>query len=250
MARVQYGAIITAIEGSIGGFTFQKNRSGEIVRSRPKTYKNSTPKQTIVQSFHMNFLVRWQNLSLANKILWNDFADLHLKTNAFGEIKKLSGLNWYESINQNRQQMNLGILDSPRVHALPTAPPAYTVTIDDVTLEIEFDPAFTPVDTDLKIWTTQPVSNVSVNLRNAFRLTKLVTGDNYGIIDLISDWETTHSIPWPPSSQTSCFQIGIMVQSCLQASGICSVGVLNIDNLDVPITGIGFMEIGTTFVVS
>jgi len=250
MARVEYGAIVTDIQGSIGGFTFQQNRAGKIVRTRPATHKNSTPKQSIAQSLHMDFMVRWQNLSLANRILWNDFALLHDKTNRWGELKSLSGLNWFESINQNRLKMSLGVLDSPPVYALPTNPPAFTVDINLVSLEIEFAPPFTPVGTDLCIWTTQPVSRVSTSLREAFRQTLLVTGDNYGVIDLTAAWESTHSIPWPPSSQTDCFQIGILVQSCLQSSGICSAGVINIDELENPITGIGFWEIESTFVIS
>ena len=250
MARVQYGAMITELTGSIGGFTFQKTSAGDIVRARPIQKKNSTSKQTITQALHMTFLSLWQNLSLANRILWNDFATINTKTNKFGEVKTLTGLNWFESINQNRLKMGLSNLDSPPVHALPTSPPAYSFTITDLILEITFAPAFTPVATDLCIWTTQPVSRVTTSLRESFRQTLLVTGDNYGVIDLTNAWESTHNIPWPPSSQTSCFQIGIMVQSCLQASGICSVGVLNIESLDVPITGIGFMEIGSTFVVS
>ena len=250
MARVEYGAMITEITGSVGGFTFQKNKSGNIVRSRPKTFKNSTSKQTIAQSLHITFLSNWQNLSLVNKILWNDFAALNTKTNAFGEVKALTGLNWYESINQNRLKMGLSLFEAPPVHALPIGVGTYTVDLNLVTLEITFTPTFSPVGTDLCIWTTQPVSRVSDSLRSEFRQTLLVTGDNYANIDLTSAWESTHSIPWPPSAQTNCFQIGIMVQTCLQASGICSVGLLNIDNLNEPITGIGFMEIDSTFVVS
>ncbi len=250
MARVLYGALITELRGSIGGFTFQPNSSGNIVRTRPTGRKASTRKQTIAQALHASFLSLWLNLSLADRILWNDFAALHTKINAFGEVKTLTGMNWFESIGQNRLKMGLSVLDQPPVFALPVGVPAFTVTLDPVTLEITFTPNFTPVGTDLIIWTTQPVSRVTTSLREAFRLTKIVTGDNYGTIDLKADWIATHSIPWPPTANTSCFQIGIMVQTCLQASGICSAGVINIDHLDVPITGIGFMEIETNFVVS
>ncbi len=250
MARVEYGAMITELKGSVGGFTFQQNSAGKIVRARPKTFKNSTPKQTVAQSLHMDFIARWLDLSLANRILWNDFAALHTKENMFGEVKTLTGMNWYESINQNRQRMGLGILEQPPVYALPAAPPAYNVLMDQVDLKIEFDPAFTPVGTDLFIWTTGPVSRVTTSLRKAFRATSVETGDNYGIIDLKADWIATHNIPYPPSSQANCFQVGILVQSCLQSSGICSAGVLNIDATGKAVTGVGFWGVDTTFVVS
>lgn len=250
MARVQYGAIITNLKGSVGGFTFQTNSSGEIVRKRPTGKKNPTVLQTVVQSEFTDLLAAWQSLSLADKILWNDFAALHTKTNKFGEVKSLTGMNWFISINQNRLTMGLGTYSQPPTYALPSAPPAFTVTLTAGVLSVTFSPNFQPTGTDLFIWTTQPVSRVSQKLRNAYRLTKVETGDNYGTIDLTTAWETTHGLSWPPGADTSCYTIAILIQSCLQSSGICSAGTTNNGHYEDPITGIGFWEIGATFVIS
>lgn len=250
MARVEYGAIITDINGSIGGFTFQQNKAGKIVRLRPGTQKTPTSKQTVAQSRHSGFLAGWQNLSIADKEAWNDFADLHTKTDRWGQDKTLTGQNWYESINQVLLQLSIPNISSPPTYSLPPAVPVFDVILTASDLEIDFNPNFQPTDTDLVIWSTQPVSRVTDSLRSQFRLTKVVTGDNYGTINLTSDWEDTHQIPWPPSSNTSCFVVGIMVVACDRNSGICGVGVINKEGYDEPITGIGFMEIGNTFVVS
>ena len=46
MARVEYGAIVTDLTGSIGGTTFQRNSSGAIARSRAYTPVNPSQQQS------------------------------------------------------------------------------------------------------------------------------------------------------------------------------------------------------------
>lgn len=247
MARVQYGSIITDIKGSIGGITYQKNRSGQIARLRSGTFKSSTPKQTISQSNHITILSAWSQLTLAEKDLWNLFAIANTKINRFGEVKTLTGLNWFESINQNRMLFGLSFLLTPPVYSLPTAPPAYSLVLSPTVITVEFSPAFNPVGTGLKIWTTPPLSRVTNSLRSQYRLTTILDTPPYGLIDLTADWQTTHSIPYPPSSSTYCFTIGVQIQSCLLSNGICSSGVDTINGNGLPINGIGFWIVGSTF---
>jgi len=250
MARVQYGSIITDIKGSIGGITYQKNRAGNIARLRGGTFKSSTPKQTTSQSNHITILSTWQSLSLSDKDLWNAFALANTKINRFGEVKTLSGLNWFESINQTRMCFGLSFLLVPPVYSLPTGPPAYTLVVSNTLISIEFSPPFNPTDTGLKIWTTPPLSRSTNSLRSQYRLTKVTQSNPYGLIDLTADWQTTHKIPYPPSSNTYCYTIGVQVQSCLLSNGICSSGVDSLGNTGLPISGIGFMVVGSTFAVA
>lgn len=250
MARVEYGAMITNLKGSVGGFTFQENSSGAIVRARPQQKITPTPKQTTAQALHATMLNGWQRLTLAQKQAWNTYAAANTKTNAFGQVKTLTGQNWFESINVIFDQMGIATVNTPPSHSVPSAPPAYTINITDMVIEVIFNPNYQPTDEDLQIWTTPPIRRASEALQNQYRLTSIVTGDDYGTIDLTSDWEATHSIPWPPAANTACFTIGIMVRSCSRNSGICSVGTRNIDGFDDPIIGIGYWMIGTTFTVS
>lgn len=249
MARVTYGAMITDIKGSVGGFTFQSNKSGTIVRLKPTMSKISTPIQTLAQSGFSSFLAAWQQLTLSQQVAWNDFADLHTRSNAYGEVKVLTGANWYMSINYNRQRMGLSILDNPPTYLLPTGPTSYTIDLNSSTIEIDFDTPFQPTNTDLIIWTTPPIRGVSAIPRSAYRFTQMATGDNFSNIDLTSGWEAAHSLSWPAPGSANNYQVAVMVQSVLQSSGIASVGVFNIESYIVAISGIGFMEIGATFEV-
>ena len=143
MARIQFGALITEITGSIGGFTFQKNRSGSIVRLRPSGTKKVSEKQSVQRAKHLSFLSLWQNLTFLQKSSWNDFAVLHPKINSFGQEKVLSGLNWFESVNQNLQAIGQSIVSVPPVYALPTAPENYVFIVSATEFKIIFQPSLT-----------------------------------------------------------------------------------------------------------
>jgi hypothetical protein len=247
MARIQLGGIITSISGSIGGFTFQRNRSGNIVRLRGGTFKASTIKQTQSQSNHTTLIAQWQGLSLAEKDLWNIFALTYTKIDKFGNTKTLTGINWFMSINANRVCFGYSILLTPPIYALPVAPGVYDFTASASTLIVDFNPVFSPVGTGIKIWTTPPLTTITSSLQSQYRLTSCIESSSYDVLDITADWVTTHNIPYPPSSQTYCFTIGVLIQTCLISNGICSAGLSNISATGLPITGIGFWIIGDTF---
>ena len=249
MARVSYIAPISEIVGSIGGFTFQRNRSGTIIRSRPSTYKSSTIKQTAAQQLFIHYLQLWQGLSQANKDLWDAFAIAHTKDNSFGQTKTLTGLNWFQSINYYRELLRLSVLSSPPAYLLPAAVPAYSFNVDETTLEIDFSLPWDPPDCALLIRLTQPVNRNTESLQRELRLVKILTEGEYSSMDLLSDWENYFDIPYPPSSETSNFTLGVMVQSLRKASGICSVGRIELSKLDLPAEGIGFWIIEDDFIV-
>lgn len=230
MARVEYGAIITDIRGSIGGFTFQPNRSGAICRLRPTGRKASSPAQTAVHALHVDFMRQWMALTMAQKLDWNDFADLHTKVNPWGETKTLSGANWFEAINQNRVRMGLSVLTTPPTYTLPTQPPAFSLNLDATDIEIDWTPNFSPTATNIYVWSTPPITNAVSNLRNLMKPTLNLFDSSYNIVNLTSEWETVHKLSWPPSSSGSDFQIAVMVMSTYRPSGINSVGVFEIEN--------------------
>lgn len=118
MARIIYGAIITDIKGSIGGITFQKNGSGQIARLKPRKSKTNTQKQRDQQPRLKEVQKNWNELSLVNKILWNDFAAVNNKIGLDGQEKKLTGYQWFLSINENRLLFNDSILSVPPTYEI------------------------------------------------------------------------------------------------------------------------------------
>lgn len=247
MARVEYGVIITDIIGSIGGITFQHNRSGKIARLRPETHKNPSLAQTERQVKHTGILYDWQQLSGAQQTDWNDFADLHTKENMFGDTKKLSGLNWYESVNLSRDLIDLPNLITPPAYLLPCAVPAYTVTINQSKIEINLTAPFDTTDNALLIRATNPIPNTTINFRGQWRF---ITYEDTGMInniDITTLWKNIFTCVYPPSSDMLGINIGIMVQVIRKVSGIQSIGSISTNKYYYDNRGIGYWKIGTTF---
>ena len=249
MARVQFGAIVTELVGSIGGFTFQKNRSGNIVRLRGNPSRASSPKQTIAHQNHIRFLQLWQTLTSGERTLWNDFADTFPKTTKFGSIKTLNGQNWFESVNFNRELFGLAVLTSPPAHDLPVALPAFNLIVGTSEIEIVFAAPFNPVDNGLIIETTTLNTRSTTSFRRASRLTEVVDSGPFTTLDITSEWEVAHGVPWPPGSGDVCGSIGAMVRTVNKNSGIASEGTLVSDDVVTGQEGIGFWAIEIDFEV-
>lgn len=249
MARVQFGALITEIVGSIGGFTFQKNRSGNIIRLRGNPSRASSAKQTIAHQNHIRFLQLWQTLSSAERTLWNDFADTFPKTTKFGTVKTLNGQNWFESVNFNRDLFGLPVLSSPPVHELPEALPGFDFIVGTTEIEIVFAAPFNPVDNGLIIETTSLNTRSTTSFRRSSRLTEVLDSGPFTTIDLTASWESSHGVPWPPGSGKICGSLGVMVRTVNKNSGIASEGTLVSDGVVTGQEGIGFWAIDFDFEV-
>lgn len=249
MARVQFAAPITVITGSIGGWTFQKNRSGNIIRLRGQASKQSTSKQTAAHELHQKFLQEFQKLSLQSKQLWDTFALTFIKENKFGEDKTLTGQNWFESVNQNRELINESILEIPPSHIIPPGVPATTLIIDETTIKLDIATGTDLTDIAFIIRSTFPHTRVTTSVRSALRITKIIEVAAAGIIDITSDWEAAHNLQYPPSTTAACFTITVMIQTMNKISGITSAGLILVDDLRIPVQGIGVMIIGSTFEV-
>lgn len=250
MARVEYGVIITDIQGSIGGITFQHNRSGKIARLRPKTHKNPTAPQVSSQVILAGMLNEWQQLSSAQQTNWNDFADLHTKDNMFGDTKTLSGLNWFCSINISRNYIGLASLITPPAYVLPVAVPAYSVTINQTKIEINLSAPFDCTDDALLIRATGPIVNTTDKFRGQWRL---LSSENAGIvqhIDITTLWQNAFTCVYPPSSDLSAYGITFMLQTVKKSSGIQSVGSISVYKYFFDNRGIGWWIIGTTFKIT
>lgn len=249
MAKVEFGAGITAIRGSIGGWTFHKNRSGNIIRLRGQASRESSEKQTTAHEAHQRFLTEFQRLTDADKILWDDFATTFTKVDKFGEDKTLTGQNWFESINQVRVFIGETILQSPPARDLPVAVPVTELIINDTTIKLDIGTGIDLSNTSFIIRTTSPFTRTTTSVRSALRLTKIIEVATSGIIDITADWEDTHNIPYPPSTVRVCIKISSMIQTVNKSSGITSPGLIITDDLRIVPIGIGVMIIDSTFIV-
>jgi len=244
MARVQFGGGVTAIVGSIGGNTFQSNRSGYIIRSRGFTQKQVTSKQITAMNAHQNMLYLWSLLTLIEKQSWDTLALAHQKDDKFGQTKTLTGLNWFESVNYMRILCGLSTLNTAPVYAAPSAVPTYTVNASITKLQLIINTPQTITDNYAIIRATPPINKTTTSFQKQLKFVSVIQSDYWDDVDITADWENATGYSWPPSFDANKFQIGIMIQSVDINSGITSVGSRFINSM---LDGIGYMEIGASF---
>lgn len=244
MARVRYGGGITAITGSIGGWTFQSNRSGSIIRMRgwpPKSWSNN---QNTARNLHQYFIWSWQQLNLGQKATWDVLASAHTKINKFGQTKTLSGFNWFESINFARLKCGLSELTEAPTYSAPSSVPSYQLLITNEYIKVYLASPQTITDNYLFIRATMPISQVSTSFNRFMRLIKVVQSDVFDTVDVTSDWESYFGLTWSDIAASNNCRIGVMLQTVDINSGVTSEGT---SFVNAPSGGIGYMQIGTTF---
>jgi hypothetical protein len=166
MARVTYGESVTEYAGSIGGITYQKNASGNIARLRPNPTVNPTSLQAGYQT-NMAYLVSfWPTLSQADKDLWDAFAIAHDHTTPWGEVKTLSGYQWFISCNLICLAAHELILSSPPAWLNLSPPETFTLTATSTYLRCNWSPTYNPAFF-LTIYLSLPLRQSSLKLRRS-----------------------------------------------------------------------------------
>jgi len=249
MAIVEFAAPVTALTGSVGGWTFQRNRSGNIVRIKPRSTVNPTARQTTVQSKFISLIQAFQALTSGQKLQWEAFAAANTKENRFGVQKELSGQNWFSSVNFARESLGLAILLVPPANLLPEQITAFTLTVDLTKIEISALVPNTPTDTGILIFTTTANTLLTTAQRSDFRATEIVTGGPFGTIDLTASWESTHKLDWPVGSDLDCLSVGVAIVPVRASTGITGTRIVQINTGTVVALGVGSAVIGTSNVV-
>lgn len=235
MARVQYGAMITELTGSIGGTTFQRNRSGNIARTRSGTPKSITPLQSQAETTLMVSLKNWQNLTLAEQIAWDVFAIANNKTDRFGTVKVLTGLNWFTSVNISLELVGLVTITVPPVFGVTLPYNLTSFIVDQNKISIQQTPPLSPFKNGLLIFFTPPMSRTTTSFRRQLRLVSAVPQAPATEIDLTAFYETAFNMVWPWNATAGQFRIGVMVVAVEELAGITSIATLDItENVFAP----------------
>lgn len=250
MARVTYIAPISEIVGSISGYTFQRNRSGTIVRSRPRGYKQSSSLQTLAQNDFYKYISTWRNLTLSQKQAWNDFADLHDKENQFGQTKTLSGLNWFQSVNYYLELLGSSPITTPPSYSLPPSVASFTFVATLSDLAVVFDSDFSPTNSSLIVRVTTPSNLSTNNVRSNFHLIGTFSSQPFKILDLKTLFENYFNVSYPLSSTYNNYTLHCMIQTVHNTSGITSPGVILSAKVSDDLTGIGYWFVDLDFKIS
>jgi len=228
MARIIYGSIITDIKGSIGGITFQKNGSGTIARLKPRKNQTNTQKQRDQQPRLKEVQREWNLLSLVNKILWNDFASINNKIGLDGQEKKLTGYQWFLTINENLILINESIIE---------VPPVYEVINPIANVNILYDQRFlylhTNINVDNSLYMGIIYSSFILNSVSKFDFNKnrlIGISDSHPRDYVINDnqtsenkWEQYYKSSFPPNLGNNSFYLIAYLRLISKNTGISSL---------------------------
>ena len=95
MARVKFSPIVTDIAGSVGGVTFQRNKFGNTMRSKPLPLNPATSAQYNVRKNIVIIQKAWYALTAAQRLQWNRFVDFSGQATINDKSKKLTGYTLY-----------------------------------------------------------------------------------------------------------------------------------------------------------
>ncbi len=222
MARILYGPLVTEVFGSIGGVTFQKNSSGSIIRSRPTLAHSSTPRQQQAHAYHQKYLLAWQDLTQANRDLWNTYATTWTKTNKFGQVKKLTGQNWFESVNYQLETGGQPFTSAPPPHDLPAEPPSFTLTANGTSLNLTTTSVYNNVRGRLSVWVSLPTRRNTLSLNQIRKKAGYIIPTIAIANNITSAWETATGLTWNPGLFFPDANIFVCLQNMRKSSGITS----------------------------
>jgi hypothetical protein len=226
MARVTLSGIITDINGSVGGWTFQNSAAGKIVRSKPIQKKMPTSRQVDLQFIPSLARFLWAQLSGSEQADWVSFAGATPFTDIYGNIKTLTGYQFFiSSIFRRLFAGTLSDLLAPSGVPAPDAMGAFTVTMDATNLRLQFGGALSYADNHMWIYCTYPTQTPAQTNRRQYRPMTSTNDQGASFIDITADFEAYFDISWNTLYTSSSFYLHVHAFFMRDESGIASTAV-------------------------
>ena len=249
MARITYGTIVTNIKGSIGGTTFSTNRAGAIAKARVVGKRKLTPGQSVSLSSSMSVTNAWNELSYAEKVAFNDYALVNTFTDRFGNVKTLTGYQWYKQLAAASYYLDGTYISVPPAYSFPSALPSFEVLSQAGVLQVTWS---TPIDsgvTGIYVYATPPIRGVANNQSATYRLLDTRSLDITSSFDLAAVWSQVFGIDLGSLPASSRFNVNILIMPLDKSSYVSGVAQFNTSEYTETAGGIGIMEIGSTFII-
>jgi len=251
MAKIVLSGIgVTGIYGSVGGSTFQNTSAGLIVRNKGMRVQTAVYDFSGINLWRVTSIGRWQQLTLDQKESWNLWAGAWTKQNRFGQNKKMTGFNWFDSINYQRNNLGLSFLLTPPIHELPQAPPNFNMVFTPTAFLATTSGSFDYTNNALIFWSTPPTIRSGSSQRQIMRKIMTVQVDPAGPIDLTSHWQVATKYNWADKSSWGNANIFMWFQSVKRSNGIATSLFQKRANVITGQAGIGSMIVENTFIVA
>ena len=211
MALIQFGVIVTNIKGSIGGTTFSSIRAGTVAKLRLTGKRVLNSKQSSALNTSLLSTVAWNQLTNANKILFNNYALANALTDRYGVVKQLTGFQWFKILNQNSLYFSGSSISSPPAYGVPLPPPLFTINTSGATIIVNWS---TPVDITNYYWycyTTAPLRGNARLQRGAYRLTEIRGIDVSSSFDITTAWNNAHNLDFTALVAHGTFNFNVLL---------------------------------------
>lgn len=110
MARIIYSALVTSINGSIGGTTFQRNAYGHTVKKKPNIVNPNTIRQAPPRRALQTLAGIWATMTIAQRNAWDAYATANPVPSRLNPASNLTGHAQWIRINLLRLQAGFSVL--------------------------------------------------------------------------------------------------------------------------------------------
>lgn len=116
MATLQFGAIVTAARGSIGGTTFSKGGPVQVAKNKGRPGRPMLASQQYSKQQMAKFATMWRDLNSSDRDDWATYAASASFTNSLGQTYYLTGFQMYV-----RNSLALAQRGTVQTASVPTA---------------------------------------------------------------------------------------------------------------------------------
>jgi len=178
MARVIYGALVTALHGKIGGTVFQRNAYGHTAKNKANMVNPNSAMQESIKRAILQCTQHWSALLQSDRDAWDTYAAAYPQYAKFNPSARLSGYNVYLLRNINSYIFAGYTLDTPDI--VSTVAPILAPTLHVVSptdLELTWNATPSPLYVDCFIFSSPGCTGNRYIGKNSIRF---VCGDTMG----------------------------------------------------------------------
>lgn len=211
MAIFRIGGVASDVRGSIGGYTYSRNRTGAYIRNRTVPVNPGSAFQSAVRALVAQLSNAWVTvLTVAQRAAWDAYADAVHLPNSLGEERNVGGLGMYIRGNVARLQANetgllriddgpldltVGEFTPPQISQLSEAAQTFGVLFDDTDLWVDES------GSAMLVYASRP-QNASVNyFKGPYRYAGVIEGDD----TVPPTSPATIAVPFPFSEDQKVF---------------------------------------------
>lgn len=229
MARVKLTGLVSSINGSSGGTTYQNSIGGTIMRSKPIPLKRTTNKRQVHRSNIDSILQAWSGLTIQQILLWEQFAVYRNIKQKNNSARTISGQQIF--IRENSLRKSMEGYDEMFFDPIHTAPilvtpplPVFIISVNRNVgdLNLHLSKSIVVGQEAVLLWMSKPLRHSQKSINTERKMIKFSSID--GDVQVITDAYLEAWGKLPETGDMINGQVGIYSES-LQTYTTSPVGI-------------------------